>query len=115
MDKEAVTICRNKIEEIRCNQVFAAVDKEKELKERQFIHDRRQYLAKLETVINKRKEFQLDSRRTLELELYLKSSKLGKAEADSNLQIKRRQFRKANSKENQVKNILTASRGNAGA
>ena len=70
-DKESMAMLQNKRQEFRCSQVVRAVNKEKNLRERELSHESKQFEAKLQKLIDKRKELNLDSTKTRELEMFL--------------------------------------------
>lgn len=70
-DKESLALLENKRHEFRCNQVVKAMNKEKDLRERELLHERNQIRARLQKLIEKRKELNLDPTKTRELQMYL--------------------------------------------
>lgn len=71
MDKESMAVLQNKRQEFRCNQVMKAVKKERDLRERELSYESNQFKARLQKLIDKRKELNLDPVKTRELELLL--------------------------------------------
>ena len=71
MDKESMAMLQNKRQEFRCNQVVKAVNKEKDLRERELSYENNQFKARLQKLIDKRKELNLDPIKTRELEMLM--------------------------------------------
>ncbi len=94
-DKEAVALFQNKRQEIRCNQVINAVNKEQNLRERELMHEAHHFKTKLWKLVQKRKELRLDPIMTKELELFLNSD-LRKKVAKSPNKRDRKQTAKSN-------------------
>ena len=70
-DKEAMALLQNKRQEFRCNLVLKAVNKEQNIRERELSHESSQFKVRLQKLIQKRKELNLDPMKTRELELFL--------------------------------------------
>ena len=70
-DKESMALQQNKRQEFRFTQVVKAVNKERDLRERELSHESNQFKARLQKLIDKRKELNLDPLKTRELELLL--------------------------------------------
>jgi len=70
-DKESMALQQNKRQEFRFSQVVKAVNKERDLRERELSHESNQFKARLQKLIDKRKELNLDPLKTRELELLL--------------------------------------------
>ena len=71
MDKESTAVLQNKRQEFRYNQVMKAVNKERDLRERELSYESNQFKARLQKLIDKRKELNLDPAKTRQLELLL--------------------------------------------
>lgn len=70
-DKESMALLENKRQEFRYNQVVRAVNKEKNLRERELSHERNHFKTRLHNLIEKRKELNLDPTKTKQLEVFL--------------------------------------------